>query len=114
MTIHPISRRRILVGALAVAVVAGPVLIATRPMDAVPLAACKSSEEAVVVSISCAPTELPRLPSELTTTASNPDVPELGGIPCTGRNTGPCLGVERELRELDPPPVSRSTFSASP
>ena len=114
MTTYPICTRLILVGTFVLAVAAAPALALARPMHAVPVAQCHSGEEEDVFTMTCTPILVPKSPKGFTTTEANPDVPELGGIPCTGSNTGPCIGVYREQQALGPQPVPRSTFSANP
>jgi hypothetical protein len=54
---------------------------------------------------------VPNSPKGFTTTAANPDVPELLGVPCTSHL---CIGVAEDPAAAGPQPVPRSTFSASP
>jgi hypothetical protein len=114
MTTYPISTRLIFVGGFALAVAVAPALALARPMNSVPVAACHSGEAKDVFTVSCTPVLVPNSPQGFTTTAANPDIPELGGIPCTGHNTGPCIGVFREQQAAGPQPVPHSTISASP
>ena len=110
MTTYPISTRLILVGTFVLAVVAAPALALARPMHAVPVAACHSGEEEDVFTMTCTPVLVANSPKGYTTTAANPDVPELKGIPCTGHN---CIGISQDYIPAGPQPVPRSTFSAS-
>ena len=43
---------------------------------------------------SCTPFLVPNSPQGFTTTAANPDIPEIDGVPCTGgRSSGACIGL---------------------
>lgn len=99
------------VGAPAVAVVAMPGAVVSTP-----LAACTSGEEADVYTTSCVPFMVPNSPDDggFTTNAANPDIPEIDGVPCTGRDSGSCIGLEEEQQAMGPQPVPRSTISSSP
>jgi len=52
--------------------------------------------------------------SPLSSIPGNPDLPAVDGIPCTGRNTGECIGLSEEEQAMGPQPVPRSTVSSSP
>ena len=111
------ARRLILAGGFALAVAAGPAIgIFATPMagTSVPaVAACTPGEEEDVYTTVCTPMLVPNSPL-FTTTAANPDVPEIDGIPCTGRDSGACIGLAEEAEAAGPPAVPRSTISASP
>jgi hypothetical protein len=58
---------------------------------------------------------VPNSPQGFTTTAANPDIPEIGGVPCTGgRSSGACIGLAENAEDMGPAPVPRSTISSSP
>jgi hypothetical protein len=44
-----------------------------------------------------------------TQNAANPDVPEISGVPCTGRNAGECIGLE----ENSPQPLVQPKTSVN-
>ncbi|OBK74466.1 intersectin-EH binding protein Ibp1 [Mycobacterium sp. 1274761.0] len=98
------------VGAPAVAVMATPDAIIT------PLAACTGGEEEDVYTTTCVPFMVPNSPQDdgFTTTAANPDIPEIDGVPCTGHDSGECIGLAEEQADMGPQPVPRSTISSSP
>jgi hypothetical protein len=52
--------------------------------------------------------------SPLSSIPGNPSLPAVDGIPCTGRNTGECIGLSEEEQAMGPQPVPRSTVSSSP
>jgi hypothetical protein len=110
------SRRLILAGGLALAILGTPVAVMSTPMASVstPLAACTSGEEEDVYTTTCVPFMVPNSPGGFTTTAANPDIPEIDGVPCTGHDSGACLGLEEEQQDMGPQPVPRSIISSSP
>lgn len=98
-------------GAPMVAVMAMPGSVVTTP-----LAACTSGEEEDVYTTSCVPMLVPNSPDDsgFTTNAANPDIPEIDGVPCTGHDSGACIGLAEEQEAMGPQPVPRSTISSSP
>lgn len=117
MTTHPITTRRlILAGGFAIAIAIAPaVAIVAQPTHSAPLAACDTGEEEDVFTTSCTPFMVPNSPQGFTTTAANPDIPEIDGVPCTGgRGGGACIGLAENAEDMGPQPVPRSTISSSP
>ena len=117
MSTYPIAPRRLLLAggfAFAVALTPAIAMVAhpTQPADAKPMAACDSGEEEDVFTTTCTPILVPNSPQGFTTTAANPDVPEIDGIPCTGRDSGACIGLSED--NTGPQPVPTSTISSSP
>ena len=110
------SQRLILAGGLALAIFGLPVAVMSTPTASVstPLAACTSGEEEDVYTTTCVPFMVPNSPGGFTTTAANPDIPEIDGVPCTGHDSGACLGLAEEQQDMGPQPVPRSTISSSP
>lgn len=113
------ARRLYLAAVLALAVVGAPAVALMAMPDAAvstPLAACTGGEEEDVYTTTCVPFMVPNSPdsSGFTTTAANPDIPEIQGIPCTGHDSGACIGLSEEQQDLGPQPVPRSTIEASP
>jgi hypothetical protein len=115
MTTHPITTRRlILAGGFALAIAIAPaVAIVAQPTHSVPLAACDTGEEEDVFTTSCTPFLVPNSQG-FTTTAANPDIPEIDGVPCTGHDSGACIGLSEDEAAMGPQPVPRSTISSSP
>jgi hypothetical protein len=115
-----ISGRRLLPAAvLALAVVCAPaVAVMTTPSAAVstPQAACTGGEEEDLYTTTCVPFMVPNSPDDsgFTTNAANPDIPEIAGVPCTGHDSGACIGLSEEQQDMGPQPVPRSTIEASP
>jgi hypothetical protein len=113
------SRRRALAAALALAAFGAPVAVIATPMAAysTPLAACTGGEEEDTFTTTCVPFLVPNSPDDsgFTTTAANPDIPEIQGVPCTGgRSSGACIGLEENQQDMGPQPIPESTFSSSP
>jgi hypothetical protein len=116
MTTYPITTRRlILAGGFALAIAIAPaVAIVAHPTHSAPLAACDTGEEEDVFTTSCTPFMVPNSPQGFTTTAANPDIPEISGVPCTGHDSGACIGLSENAEDAGPQPVPRSTISSSP
>jgi hypothetical protein len=110
--------RVMLVGGFALAVAAAPVTaVLSAPVS---VAACASGEEEDTFTTVCTPFMVPRSGQIFTTIPGNPDLPAVelpgggGAIPCTGHNSGECIGLAEEDQAMGPPPIPRSTISASP
>jgi hypothetical protein len=117
MTTYPITTRRlILAGGFAIAIAIAPAAaIVAHPTHSAPLAACDTGEEEDVFTTSCTPFLVPNSPGGFSTTAANPDIPEIDGVPCTGgRSSGACIGLAENAEDAGPQPVPRSTISSSP
>jgi hypothetical protein len=108
-------RRHLLMGAVVLAAAAAPAIAAySAPEPGIAQAQCTGGEEADVFTTTCVPYMVPNSgPSGFTTTAANPDVPEIDGIPCTGGNAGECIGLSED-QALLPNVTPRSTISSSP
>lgn len=105
-------RRHLLIGAFVVAAAAAPAAAGfSMPDPGVAQAQCTGGEEPDQFTTTCVPFMVPNAGSPFTTTAANPDVPEIDGIPCTGHNSGECIGL---AEDQVPNVVPRSTFSSSP
>ena len=100
------GRRLILAGGFALAVAAAPAVAAfTGPSDAPPsVAACPNGETEDTFTTVCTPDLVP----------NSPALPSVDGIPCTGHNSGECIGLGEEQQAEGPQPVPHSTFSSSP
>jgi hypothetical protein len=116
MTTYPITTRRLILAcgfALAIAITPAVAIVA-HPTHAVPLAACDAGEEEDVFTTVCTPFMVPNSPQGFTTTAANPDIPEINGVPCTGHDSGACIGLAENAEDQGPQPVPRSIISSSP
>ena len=115
MATYPISARFVLAGGFALTVAAAPAAaLLAQPHHVVAVAACDTGEEEDVFTTSCTPFVVPNSPSGFTTTAANPDIPEIQGVPCTGHDSGACIGLAEDQAAEGPQPVPRSTISSSP
>lgn len=104
-----------MIGAFAVAAAAAPVVGAQVTTGPVSVAqGCQSGEEMDVYTTSCVPFLVPNAGPMFTTTAANPDIPEIDGIPCTGHNSGQCIGLAEDQAAMGPPAQPRTTISSSP
>lgn len=113
------ARRLFLAVSVGAAVIAGPALaVMSFPgtVESKPLAACNGGEEEDVYTTTCVPMLVPNSPDDdgFTTNAANPDIPEIDGVPCTGHDSGACIGLAEEQQDMGPQPVPRSTISSSP
>lgn len=111
VTTQTTFRRLVAAGALALAALGVPAALAYGVASA-PLAECSSGEEMDVFTTNCTPFLVPNSPGGFTTDAANPDIPEIDGVPCTGRDSGACIGLSED--QAGPQPVPRSTISSSP
>ncbi|KAA0109300.1 intersectin-EH binding protein Ibp1 [Mycolicibacterium sp. P1-5] len=97
-----ISAQRIaLTGSFALAVAAAPALAVVAVPSAGPVAACPPGQ---VVNAATGLCEVQ--PS----TGPQGGLPEVQGIPCTGANTGQCIGLQQE----QPVPVVQPRSTVSP
>jgi hypothetical protein len=113
----PGSGRRVLAVGLLLTAFGAPVAVmaTTGAADSATLAACTSGEEEDDFTTTCVPFLVPNSPDGFTTTAANPDIAEIQGVPCTGgRSSGGCIGLALEQQDMGPQPIPRSTISASP
>ena len=113
------ARRLLLAAGIGLAVLGSPVaavLAMPVAVTSTPLAACTGGEGTHVYTTTCVPFMVPNSPDDsgFTTNAANPDIPEIDGVPCTGRDSGACIGLAEEQQSMGPPPVPRSTISSSP
>jgi hypothetical protein len=109
-------RRLFLAGGFAVAIAAAPAVafLAVPSAGSAPaVTACPSGETEDVYTDLCVPHLTPNTPGGISySTPGDPySVPEVQGIPCTGRNTGECIGLEEDAQT---PVVPHSELSSSP
>jgi hypothetical protein len=107
-------RRLILAGGFAVAVAAAPAIaIVTIPSASV-LAQCPAGEEEDTFTGICLPHTVPNSGASFSSIPGNPDLLSVDGVPCTGHNSGQCIGLAEESEAMGPQPVPHSTVSSSP
>jgi hypothetical protein len=114
MAIYEISARRlILAGGFALAVAAAPAVaaFAVPTASSTPVASCPSGEEEDLYTGECVPHTVPNSPSPFTVSQANPDVPEIDGVPCTGHDSGACIGLAEDAPTFVQP---ESTVGSSP
>ena len=97
------AQRLALAGGFALAVVAAPALAAFAVPATAPLAACPAGQAPNPATGGCE-VQAP--------TGPQGGLPQVNGIPCTGANTGQCIGLQQEQQA--PAVQPRSTVSSSP
>jgi hypothetical protein len=91
-----------------VAVFAGPAAGPASPS----IAACPAGESEDLYTGVCLPDLVPNSPSFTVPAAAS--VPEIDGIPCTGGNSGQCIGLSEEQQAEGPMAIPHSSVSSSP
>lgn len=122
MATFPISMRRlILAGGFVIAAAAAPAIAAfSVPVSTAPAIACPSGEEEDLYSGQCVPHTVPNSSGAFSSIPGNPNLPAVnlpgggGSIPCTGANTGECIGLAEEAQSQGPAVTPESTFGSSP
>ena len=117
------ARRLILAGGFALAVAATPAIaVFALPTASAPsqVAQCPAGEEEDLYTGICVPHTVPNAGSPFSAIPGNPSLPEVnlpgggGAIPCTGHNSGQCIGLAEEAQAAGPQPVPESTIGSSP
>jgi hypothetical protein len=99
MTFQLPSRRLIVVSSFALAVSAAPAVVAVvMPASVAPslIAECPAGEVAHPETGVCMPGPAAEGPTAI---PGNPSLPAVDGIPCTGANTGECIGLQESQSE---------------
>ena len=93
MTIQLSSRRSILLGAFALAVAAAPAVAAVTvgTESTRQVAECPPGYVMEATSGSCV---MGQPQAQESAIPGNPALPQVDGIPCTGANTGQCIGLQ--------------------
>jgi hypothetical protein len=116
-TIHLPTRRLILAGGFAVAIAAAPAVamfaVPTSGSTAPTVSACAGGETEDQFTNVCVPDLVPNSP-DFSSTAPVGGLPEVSGVPCTGHNSGECIGLEEEQQAEAPVVSPHSEVSASP
>jgi len=107
-------RRLLLAGGFAVAIAAAPaVAVVAVPINSAPtIAACAGGESEDTFTGVCVPDLVPNSPEVGETSPGG--LPEVDNIPCTGANSGQCIGLSEEEQAEGPQPIPQSTVSSSP
>jgi hypothetical protein len=114
------ARRLIMAGGFAVAVAAAPAIafVAMPTPAATPLAQCPGGEEHDLYTSVCVPHLVPNAGAPYSAIGGNPDLAAVGlpggggAIPCTGHNSGQCIGLSEEQQV--PMVTPESTVGSSP
>jgi len=104
MTFVLSSQRAILIGGFALAVAAAPAVAAVVPaLNApAPVAECPAGAILEPTSGACVTGGEQNTPAAI---PGNPALPEVDGIPCTGANTGECIGLQESQGAGGPMPI---------
>ncbi|SEH62335.1 hypothetical protein SAMN04489835_2146 [Mycolicibacterium rutilum] len=117
MVTQPSMTRLFVAGGFAAAVLAAPAAAAILSFagPVATTAACPAGESEDLYSTVCVPDLVPNSPGGTTPFSSipgNPDLPAIDGIPCTGANSGQCIGLAEEQQA--PVVQPRTSVSSSP
>ena len=97
------ARRLIIAGGFVAAVAAAPAIAAfAMPTTGAPahVSACPSGESEDTFTTVCTPDLVPNSPEKMTSPVGG--LPEIDGIPCTGDNSGQCIGLSEEQQAEGP------------
>jgi hypothetical protein len=113
-TLQISARRLVLAGGFAVAIAAAPAIAAYAAPSTGPSfgAACANGETEDTYTSNCTPDLVPNSPALSQTSPGG--LPEVGGIPCTGGNSGQCIGLSEEEQSEGPIAQPNSTVGSSP
>lgn len=120
MATHRITASRlVLAGGFALAALTAPAVavLALPENPALTVSACPSGESEDMFTSTCTPDLVPNSPnssSPLSSIPGNPDLPAVNGIPCTGGNSGQCIGLSEEQQAQTPLVQPHSSVSSSP
>jgi hypothetical protein len=104
-TLQISARRLVLAGGFAVAIAAAPAVAAFAvPSVAPSFGACPSGESEDTYTSVCGPDLVP----------NSPELPEVDNIPCTGGNSGQCIGLSEEQQSEGPAAQPHSSVGSSP
>jgi len=105
MTTQKLSARLLVAGGFAVAIAAAPVVAAFAGPTAAPSfgAACANGETEDVYTNACTPDLVPNSPAVQTSPGG---LPSVDGVPCTGGNSGQCIGLSEDAPQYVPPTSS--------
>jgi hypothetical protein len=106
--------RLILAGGFAAAIAVAPaVAVVAGAINSAPtIAACTGGESEDTFTGACVPDLVPNSPEVGQTSPGG--LPEVDNIPCTGGNSGQCIGLSEEEQSEGPMAVPHSSVSSSP
>lgn len=114
MATHRITASRlILAGGFAMAALSAPTMVALATSDA-PATACPAGESEDLYTTTCTPDLVPNSPSPMSAIPGNPDIPSISGIPCSGNNSGQCIGLAEQQQAQTPLVQPHTSVSSSP
>jgi hypothetical protein len=104
-TLQISARRLVLAGGFAVAIAAAPAVAAFSAPSVAPSfgAACPAGETEDTFTDACTPDMVPNSPL---VEGPQGGLPEVDGIPCTGGNSGQCIGLSEDAPQYVPPTSS--------
>ena len=103
------ARRLVLAGGFAIAIATAPAIAAfTGPTTAPSFGACPNGESEDIFTGTCTPEMVPNSP---VLPASSGGLPSVDGVPCTGGNSGQCIGLSEDAPQYTAP---QSTIGSSP
>ena len=117
MAIIETSARRLLIaGGFAIAVAATPAVATFTFTPAAPSAiACANGESTDIFNGECIPDLVPNSPTVPQGVGVDSDgYPTVDGVPCAGRDSGQCIGLEQEQQAEGPAAVPRSSVDGVP
>lgn len=95
------------------AIAAAPAVAAFAvPSIAPSFGACSGGESEDMYTDMCTPDMVPNSPAPLATSTGG--LPSVDGIPCTGGNSGQCIGLGEEQQSEGPAAQPNSTVGSSP
>lgn len=107
------ARRLVLAGGFALAIAAAPAVAAfAAPSIAPSFGACPNGETEDIYTNACTPDMVPNSPALQETSPGG--LPEVNGIPCTGGNSGQCIGLGEEQQSEGPAAEPKSSVGSSP
>jgi hypothetical protein len=124
MATHRITAARLIVaGGFALAALSAPAVaaLATSGTPATEVSACPAGESEDMFTNTCTPDLVPNSgASGFGTSSGNPNLPVVsvpgggGAIPCTGGNSGQCIGLSEENQAQAPLVQPHTSVSSSP
>lgn len=110
------AARLIVAGGFALAALSAPTVAALALTDsaATGVSACPAGESEDVYTNTCTPDLVPNSPSPMSAIPGNPDIPAINGIPCSGNNSGECVGLAEEQQAQAPLVQPHTSVSSSP
>lgn len=113
---RPTVSRIILASGFALAALAAPTVaaLASSGASTPSVAACPTGESEDLYTTMCTPDLVPNSPSPLSTMPGNQEMPAIDGIPCTGQNSGQCIGLAEDQQAQTPLVEPHTSVSSSP